>query len=179
MMARRARPGYAPAAGIGRGMSAMMKVLFVCTGNICRSPTAEGVFRHMVREAGLAGRIETDSAGTHAYHVGEAPDPRSRQAAKARGVDIADLRARTVVPADFGRFDYVLAMDRGHLRQLQRMAPAGSTAEVRLLLDYAPGAPKIEVPDPYYGDGQHFTEVLDLVELGARHLLDHIRRERV
>lgn len=157
----------------------MVKILFVCTGNICRSPTAEGVFRHLVREAGLDGVIHTDSAGTHGYHIGEPPDGRSQRAAKARGVDLSDLRARKVRAADFADFDYVLAMDRGHLDQLQRLAPAGSAATIRLFLDYAPDAPKREVPDPYYGEGQHFTEVLDLVEMGARGLLDAIRRERL
>ncbi len=157
----------------------MVKVLFVCTGNICRSPTAEGVFRHLVREAGLDGAIATDSAGTHDYHVGEPPDHRSRKAAQARGVDISDLRARRVTVEDFRRFDYVLAMDRGHLQQLQRMAPPDGTAEVRLFMDYAPGAPKREVPDPYYGEGSHFNEVLDLVEAGAKGLLEQIRQGRM
>ncbi|HYG89724.1 MAG TPA: low molecular weight protein-tyrosine-phosphatase [Azospirillum sp.] len=157
----------------------MVKVLFVCTGNICRSPTAEGVFRHMARQAGLDGRIATDSAGTHDYHVGEAPDHRSQRAAAKRGIDISDLRARRVTAEDFRRFDYVLAMDQGHLALLRRMAPADGTAEVRLFMDYAPQAPRREVPDPYYGEGSHFNEVLDLVEEGARGLLEHIRRERL
>ena len=157
----------------------MVKVLFVCAGNICRSPTAEGVFRHLVRQAGLDDRIETDSAGTHGYHVGEAPDPRSQSAAKARGVDLSDLRARRVTVGDFADFDYILAMDRGHLTQLQRMVTQESKATVKLFLDYAPGAPKREVPDPYYGEGMHFTEVLDLCEAGAEGLLEAIRRERL
>lgn len=154
----------------------MVGVLFVCTGNICRSPTAEGVFRHLVRRAGLEDAITTDSAGTHDYHVGEPPDHRSQQAARVRGVDISDLRARRVSAEDFHHFDYVLAMDEGHLRILRRMAPPGGTAEVRLFMDYAPAAPKREVPDPYYGEGSHFDEVLDLVEAGAAALLAHIRR---
>lgn len=157
----------------------MVKVLFVCTGNICRSPTAHGVFRHLVREAGLADRIAVDSAGTSGYHVGEAPDSRSQSAARKRGVDLSDLRARRVRAEDFQDFDYVLAMDRGHLAELRRLAPEGAPAEVRLFLDYAPQARKREVPDPYYGEGNHFTEVLDLVEQGARGLLEHIRRERL
>ncbi|HEY0833981.1 MAG TPA: low molecular weight protein-tyrosine-phosphatase [Azospirillum sp.] len=157
----------------------MVKVLFVCTGNICRSPTAEGVFRALVREAGLDGRIATDSAGTHDYHVGEAPDRRSQAAAKRRGVDLSDLRARRVAADDFTRFDYVLAMDQGHLAQLQRLAPPDSAAEVRLFMDYAPAAPRRDVPDPYYGEGSHFDEVLDLVEAASRGLLEHIRRERL
>jgi protein-tyrosine phosphatase len=154
----------------------MVRVLFVCTGNICRSPTAEGVFRHLVRTAGLEDAITTDSAGTHDYHVGEPPDHRSEQAARTRGVDISDLRARQVSAEDFRRFDYVLAMDEGHLRLLRRMAPPDATAEVRLFMDYAAKAPKREVPDPYYGEGSHFNEVLDLVEAGAKGLLEHIRQ---
>ncbi|AWK87793.1 low molecular weight protein-tyrosine-phosphatase [Azospirillum thermophilum] len=157
----------------------MIRVLFVCTGNICRSPTAEGVFRHLVRQAGLEGLIEADSAGTHGYHSGEPPDPRSILAARERGIDLSDLRARTVRPADFAAFDYVLAMDRGHLAHLRRMAPPAPAATVALFLDYAPAAPRREVPDPYYGDGPGFLEVLDLCGLGARGLLDHIRRERL
>lgn len=157
----------------------MVKVLFVCTGNICRSPTAEGVFRHLVRQAGLEDRITADSAGTHGYHVGEAPDPRSQRAAKARGVDLSGLRARRVTAADFTGFDWILAMDSGHLAQLRRMAPADATATVTLFLDHAPDAPRRDVPDPYYGEGSHFTEVLDLCEAGARGLLETIRRERL
>lgn len=156
----------------------MVKVLFVCTGNICRSPTAEGVFRHLVAEAGLAGRIETDSAGTHGYHVGEPPDRRSVAAAAKRGVDIGDLRARRVRPADFEEFDLILAMDQGHYDQLIRMAPDGARGRVRLFMDYAPDAPRREVPDPYYGEGTHFTEVLDLVEAAASGLLDQLRHSR-
>lgn len=150
----------------------MVKVLFVCTGNICRSPTAEGVFRRLVEEAGLGDRITADSAGTHGYHVGEPPDPRTRQAAKARGVDLSGLRARKLAAADFTTFDHILALDRGHLAHLRRMAPAGSTAAVALFLPDGQ-----EIPDPYYGDGAHFEEVLDLCEHGARTLLERIRRE--
>lgn len=157
----------------------MVKVLFVCTGNICRSPTAEGVFRHRVREAGLEERIGTDSAGTSDYHIGDPPDPRSVRAARSRGVDLSDLRARQVTLRDFTEFDYILAMDEGHVAKLRRMAPAGGTAEIRLFMDFTPDPPRRDVPDPYYGEGQHFTEVLDLVETGADALLDHIRRERL
>lgn len=157
----------------------MVNILFVCTGNICRSPTAEGVFRHMVRQAGMADRVGTDSAGTEGYHAGEPPDPRSCAAAKIRGVDIGDLRSRKVVPQDFSRFDLLLAMDRSHYQHLVRMAPNGARERVRLLMDYAPAAPNREVPDPYYGDGNHFAEVLDLIEAGAAGLLDIIRQDRL
>ncbi len=124
------------------------------------------------REAGLGNRITADSAGTHGYHVGEPPDPRSRQAAKARGVDLSGLRARKLAAVDFSTFDHILALDHGHLAHLRRMAPAGSTAALALFLPDGR-----EVPDPYYGDGTHFEEVLDLCERGARALLDRIRRE--
>ncbi len=152
----------------------MIKVLFVCTGNICRSPTAEGVFRHIVMAAGLADRIETDSAATHGYHIGDPPDPRTIAAAKARGFDLSPLRARKVTTADFRRFDLILAMDQGHLAHLQALRPADARAELRLFLDYHPGASLKDVPDPYYGDTSGFEHVLDLAEETARHLLQKI-----
>ncbi|MGH8457790.1 MAG: low molecular weight protein-tyrosine-phosphatase, partial [Nevskiales bacterium] len=120
-------------------------------GNICRSPTAQGVLREQLRGAGLGDRVRTDSAGTHAYHIGSPPDPRSRQAAAKRGIDIGDLRARLVVPEDFERFDYVLAMDAGNLSELEALRPAQSRARMGLLMDYAPSGYPREVPDPYYG----------------------------
>jgi protein-tyrosine phosphatase len=156
----------------------MIRVLFVCTGNICRSPTAEGVFRHLVREAGLEGRIATDSAGTHGYHVGEPPDRRSVACARRRGIDISDLRARQVRALDFEEFDLLLAMDEGHRAALVRLAPPGARGRVGLFLDHAPDAPRREVPDPYYGEGTHFEEVFDLCERAARGLLDSLRRGR-
>lgn len=122
----------------------------------------------------MADRIISDSAGTHGYHVGEPPDPRSVRAALRRGIDLSDLRARRVAPADFARFDHILAMDAGHLAALRHMEPAGGRAALRLFLDDAPEAPRREVPDPYYGEGVHFEEVLDLVEQGARGLLQRI-----
>lgn len=153
----------------------MIKVLFVCTGNICRSPTAEGVFRALVEAEGLAGRIATDSAGTHGYHVGEAPDGRSAAAALRRGVDLSDLRARKVRPGDFSDFDLVLAMDRGHADILRRQCPPDLAGRVRLFLDFAPDLGIKDVPDPYYGGGDGFERVLDMVEAGARGVLEHIR----
>lgn len=147
----------------------MISILFVCTGNICRSPTAEGVFRQMVEKTGLSDRIRVDSAGTHAYHIGEHPDRRSIAAAAGRGYDLSDLRARVLVPADYDRFDWLLAMDRGHLEIMRRKQPAGSTARLAMFMAEAP-APLTnrDVPDPYYGEGRHFGEVLDLVEVGSR-----------
>ena len=156
----------------------MVKVLFVCTGNICRSPTAEGVFRHLADRAGLGTLVTADSAGTHGYHVGEPPDPRTQRAALARGVDLSALRARKVTDADFTRFDHILAMDHGHLAQLRRIAPPGATAALRLFLDDAPGGLEgREVPDPYYGGPDGFEQVLDLCEAGSRGLLDRLSRE--
>lgn len=152
-------------------------VLFVCTGNICRSPTAEGVFRQHVAEAGLAQAIDIDSAGTHDYHRGAPPDPRACRIAHGRGYDLASLRARQVVAADFARFDLILAMDRGHQRLLERQRPADGRARVRLLLDYAPALGMAEVPDPYYGDEADFHHVLDLVEAGSRGLLARLRAD--
>lgn len=152
----------------------MIKVLFVCTGNICRSPTAEGVLRHLAAAEGLAGVIETDSAGTAGYHVGQPPDPRTIAAAAARGIDLRSLRARRVSPADFERFDLIVAMDRGHLDYLIALRPAGGRAEVKLLLDYHPsdGAPAgKDVPDPYDGDRKGFDEVLDLITTATHALL--------
>jgi protein-tyrosine phosphatase len=157
----------------------MVRVLFVCTGNICRSPTAEGVFRHVVADAGFSRRILSDSAGTHGYHVGDQPDSRAQRAALRRGFDLSDLRARRIGTGDFLEFDYILAMDRGHLHQLERLAPPHGGAELRLFLDYAPGLKGREVPDPYYGGPEDFETVLDLVEEGASGLLAHIRKTRL
>jgi protein-tyrosine phosphatase len=150
-------------------------VLFVCTGNICRSPTAEGMFRARARAAGLLDRLQVDSAGTHDYHVGEPPDRRAIAHAARRGIDIAGLRARQLRRADFARFDYVLAMDRGHERLLLRQAGPRKD-RVRLYLDFAPELAGRDVPDPYYGEAEDFEHVLDLVEPAAAGLLEHIRR---
>ena len=153
-------------------------VLFVCMGNICRSPTAEGVFRKLHRELAPRLALHIDSAGTHAYHIGETPDPRSQAAARLRGVDISNHRCRQVELQDFERFDYVLAMDRENLARLRQLRPKDGKAELRLLLEYAPDFRSKEVPDPYYGSRGGFEEVLDLVELGGRGLMADILRRR-
>jgi protein-tyrosine phosphatase len=150
-------------------------VLFVCMGNICRSPTAHGVFRKLVVEHGLSHRIEIDSAGTHAYHVGEPPDRRARETALERGIDIGDLRARLAARGDFEVFDYVLAMDQDNYRSLSRLCPAGMQSKLRLFMDFAPDLGIRDVPDPYYGGQRGFDQVFDLVEAAARGLLDDLR----
>ena len=162
---------------LGTDRSAMIRVLFVCTGNICRSPTAEGVFRHRVRAAGLADRIAADSAGTHGYHVGEPPDPRACAVARSRGYGIDDLRARKFSPRDFHHFDLVLAMDRGHHRFLTRVMPVTRAERLRLFLDFAPNLGVQDVPDPYYGGPEGFVQVLDLIEAGARAVLASLRHQ--
>ncbi len=153
----------------------MIKVLFVCTGNICRSPTAEGVFRQVVEAEGWGHEIEADSAGTHGYHVGEPPDPRTVETAAARGFDLSALRARRVQPDDFQRFDLILAMDQGHYTHLAAMRPTNARAEVRLFLDYHPASKAKDVPDPYYGGRTGFENVLDMVEEASRGLRDALR----
>jgi len=153
----------------------MIKVLFVCTGNICRSPTAHGVFRALVERQGLAGQITVDSAGTHAYHVGEPPDRRSTEAARRRGFGLDDLRARQVIKQDFETFDLILAMDRGHFGLLLGQCPPNRRDALALFLSFAPQGNGLDVPDPYYGGGDGFERVLDMIEAGSAGLLDHIR----
>jgi len=155
-------------------MTSSTSVLFVCTGNICRSPTAEGVFLHMARSRGVLDLLRVDSAGTHDYHVGEPPDPRAIGHAARRGYDLAPLRARQVAATDFREFDRILAMDRGHLRQLRASAPAGSTARLAMFLDHSEGWRGLDVPDPYYGGSRGFEEVLDMVEEASARLLEEI-----
>ncbi|MEM9385789.1 MAG: low molecular weight protein-tyrosine-phosphatase [Pseudomonadota bacterium] len=152
-------------------------VLFVCMGNICRSPTAQGVFESVVQARAPDLSCALDSAGTHAYHVGQPPDRRSQAAALARGYDLSAQRARQVAADDFYRYSMILAMDRDNLGVLQSMAPTDATAEVGLLLSFAAKADVEEVPDPYYGDGLGFERVLDLVEEAAEGLLAHLRRQ--
>lgn len=151
-----------------------MKILFVCTGNICRSPTAEGMFRHLLEDAGMGHDVVVDSAGTGDWHVGEPPDTRAQKAAWARGIDLADLRARQVAPADYVNFDMILAMDRGHLRDLERTRPGDTTAEIGLFLDYAPELGMTDLPDPYFGDDAGFETVLTMIETAGRGLLAKI-----
>ncbi|MFD2111473.1 low molecular weight protein-tyrosine-phosphatase [Thiorhodococcus fuscus] len=148
-----------------------VKILFVCMGNICRSPTAHGVFRKRVMDAGLSHLIEIDSAGTHAYHLGEAPDRRARETARARGIDIGDLRARRALREDFHRFDYVLAMDQDNYESLSELCPDGLEWKLKLFLDFAPDLPEREVPDPYYGGQRGFERVFDMLESAAEGLL--------
>jgi len=151
-------------------------VLFVCMGNICRSPTAEGVFRHHVEQAGLAERIVVDSAGTHAYHVGDPPDRRAKAAAERRGIALGDLRARRVSDEDFERFDYIVAMDMDNLERLKDQSPAEHQPKVRLFLEFS-SAQEQEVPDPYYGGAAGFERVLDLVEEASRGLLETLSKK--
>lgn len=152
----------------------MIKILFVCMGNICRSPTADGVFRHRLAAEGLDDRVSVDSAGTHGWHVGNPPDPRSVSAARSRGIDISDVRSRKVRPADFTEFDYVLAMDQDNLDDMGHSAAQG-TARVRLFLEFAPHLDETDVPDPYYGGDHGFDHVLDLVEAASDGLIAHLR----
>jgi protein-tyrosine phosphatase len=144
------------------------RILFVCTGNICRSPTAEGVMRHRATEAGVAEQFEFDSAGLGSWHAGQAPDGRASAAAAARGIALSG-RAREVTADDFDYFDLVVAMDREHLRELRRRAPRGTEHKLRMLAD-------VDVPDPYYGDAADFDEVLDIVEAGCTRLLHELRK---
>jgi len=152
-----------------------VSVLFVCMGNICRSPTAEGVFRRHVAEAGLDDLFEIDSAGTHAYHVGEPPDRRAQEAATRRGFSLADIRARRVAAGDFERFHHIIAMDEDNLVMLHEQADATYREKIRLFLEFGSG-PETEVPDPYYGGATGFERVLDLVEDASRGLLDLVRQ---
>ncbi|MFG6137522.1 low molecular weight protein-tyrosine-phosphatase [Halomonas sp. B23F22_10] len=152
-----------------------MRVLFVCLGNICRSPTAEGMFRRHLDEVGLAGRVEVDSCGIGPWHVGKSPDARAQAAAASRGLDLSGLRARQLDDGDFARFDYLLAMDHDNLAALEARRPADSTAHVGLFLAFA-GLPDRAVPDPYYGGDDGFEQVLDLVEAASRGLVEDVRR---
>lgn len=157
-----------------------MRLLFVCLGNICRSPTGEGVMRHLLREHGLEDSVEIDSAGTGDWHVGQPPDARATSAARERGIEL-EGSARQVTAADFQAFDLILAMDRANLDELRALAPTGAARErVRLLREYDPlavAAGELEVPDPYYGGQDHFEEVLDVVTRACEGLLAEVRAE--
>lgn len=140
-----------------------IKVLFVCMGNICRSPTAEGVFVQLLKDKGTTERFQIDSAGTHAYHIGKQPDSRSQDTARQRGIDLSFIRARQFNDADFDNFDYILAMDEDNLTILKNACPAEHQHKVKLFLEYAPHLGRSDVPDPYYGGQDGFNHVFDLV----------------
>ncbi|MFG6469194.1 low molecular weight protein-tyrosine-phosphatase [Roseateles sp. BYS87W] len=152
-------------------------ILFFCMGNICRSPTAEGVMRAKLQAAGLADTVEVDSAGTHGYHAGEPPDERAQAHALRRGYDLSAQRARPLVAQDFTRFDLVLGMDADNIARAERLCPPAERHRLKLLLDFAPGAGKRHVPDPYYGGDAGFEEVLDLVEAACDGLIDTLRAQ--
>ncbi|MEJ2618948.1 MAG: low molecular weight phosphotyrosine protein phosphatase [Candidatus Thiodiazotropha sp.] len=156
-----------------------VKVLFVCMGNICRSPTAQGVFRDIVEKSGLDDQIGTDSAGTIDYHAGGKPDRRARETANKRGIDLNDLRARQVTVADFEQFDYVLAMDHSNYEDLKALCPPGEAHRLHLFMDFAPNRTEQEVPDPYYGGAAGFENVFDMVEEASQGLLSHIRQQHL
>jgi len=155
-------------------MTQKIKVVFVCMGNICRSPSAEGVFRKLVDEHQLGNQFLIDSAGTHAYHVGEPPDNRSQTAALKRNIDISQQRARQFRDEDFERYDYILAMDEDNLSNLKIICPAHAVNKLNLFLSFAPDLDTLEVPDPYYGGDKGFEYVLDLIEKASHGLLDEI-----
>lgn len=153
-----------------------VKVLFVCMGNICRSPTAEGVFTHMVTEAGLENFIKIDSAGTHNYHVGAEPDSRAQAVSESRGYDLSSLRGRKFVEDDFFEFDYIIGMDDENIETMSFIRPDGARASLHLFLEFASQHDETEVPDPYYGGPKGFDRVLDMVEDASRGLLDRIKQ---
>ncbi|MFA7387561.1 MAG: low molecular weight protein-tyrosine-phosphatase [Thiohalobacteraceae bacterium] len=153
----------------------MVKVLFICLGNICRSPTAQGVFEAVLQREGLAGRVQVDSAGTQAWHVGKPPDARAQQAALRRGVDLSGQRARRVRPEDFLEYDYILAMDRSNYEDLRAECHPDYEERIQLFLEFSSASGPEDVPDPYYGGAQGFEQVLDLIEAAAEGLLADIR----
>ena len=155
----------------------MVSVLFVCLGNICRSPTAEGIFRDLVKREGLADQVAIDSAGTAAYHIGSPPDSRAQIEAKRRGIDISGLRGRQAHPGDFEQFDYVLAMDSENHRNLMAICPLDSETKLHMCLDFAPNVDRRDVPDPYYDGG--FDSVYDMLEDAAQGLLADIRAKHL
>ncbi len=157
--------------------SSSYAVLLCCMGNICRSPSAEGLLRAEAARLGLDGQLHVDSAGTHGYHAGEAPDARAQRHAQRRGVDLGSLRARQVEPADFERFDLIVAMDRDNLQWLREACPPQLQHKLRLMMSFAPRAGTDEVPDPYYGGAEGFERVLDLLDQACAGLLGHVQAE--
>ena len=154
----------------------MPLILTVCTGNICRSPTAEGVLRKFIKNNNLVDKVEVDSAGTHGYHVGEAPDSRTQRAAAVRGYNLSQLRARKVARQDLDYFDLILAMDKSNLDNLQRMASPEQQTRIKLFMDFSKNFDDKEVPDPYYGLGHGFDLVLDMVEDAANGLIEEVKK---
>ncbi|MCP3868251.1 MAG: low molecular weight phosphotyrosine protein phosphatase [Gammaproteobacteria bacterium] len=153
-----------------------VKILFVCMGNICRSPTAHGVFETLVEKENLSGSIQVDSAGTHAFHEGQSPDKRAQETASNRGYDLSAQRARRACEEDFELFDLVVAMDQDNYHSLYKICPEGMEDRIHLLMDYAPSFRTREVPDPYYGGVAGFERVFDMVEAASEGLLKEIRR---
>lgn len=152
-------------------------VLFVCLGNICRSPTAEGVFRKLVEESGLQEKVIIDSAGTSAYHIGESPDSRSQAEALRHGYDLSPIRSRQIIADDFDTFDVIIAMDKSNLEHLKLIKSKGYEEKLKLFLyDFAPHLQRFDVPDPYYGGPRGFTEVVELIEQASQGLLDYIEK---
>ena len=151
------------------------RVLLVCMGNICRSPTAEGVLRKYIKNNNLGDLVEVDSAGTHGYHVGEPPDPRTQRAALARGYNLSELRARKVAMQDIDYFDLILAMDKSNLDNLRRLAPPDAHERIKLFMDFSRNFDDDEVPDPYYGLGHGFDLVLDMIEDAAQGVVDELK----
>ncbi|MEE2996657.1 MAG: low molecular weight protein-tyrosine-phosphatase [Pseudomonadota bacterium] len=152
----------------------MFRVLFVCTGNICRSPTAEGIFKNLLSERCLTDRIEADSAGIGSWHAGDPPDTRSTETALTHGVDIRDQRARILRPQDFKFFNLLLAMDAGHYTAMNQACPSGLQSRIEMLMKYAPESGISDVPDPYYGSGDGFERVFEMIEIASKGLLDQI-----
>lgn len=158
-------------------MSKEIRLLFVCMGNICRSPTAEGVFYSLIDREGLLDRIQVDSAGTHAFHISEPPDVRAQRAASKRNIDLSKLRARKAESNDFHEFDYILAMDRSNYEDLANISPEGMEHKLHLFLDFAPHLESKDVPDPYYGGPSGFERVLDMIEDASSGLLQYLREK--
>lgn len=151
-----------------------VRILFVCLGNICRSPLSQGIFRVLVEQAGMADKVSVDSAGTHGHFTGHAPDPRAQAVARAQGIDISSHRARAIQREDFYACDYIIAMDRENYCQLRQMSPPEQAHKIRLLLDFAPDVGETEVPDPYYGTADGFEKVCHLLARGGEGLLAHL-----